>query len=44
MFTASQYNEVEMTHNPAYGPVATTVVKGEVQYEEVAPTTGGYSK
>ena len=39
----SQYNEVEMTHNPAYGPLTTTVVKGEVQYEEVAPTTGGDS-
>ena len=43
MAAASQYNEVELTHNPAYGPVATMVVKGEVQYEEVAPATSGYS-
>ena len=41
--TTSQYSEVEMTHNPAYGPLATMVVKGEEQYEEVAPDTGVYS-
>ena len=41
--TASQYNEVEMTHNPAYGPIATIMAKGEEQYEEVAPASGGYS-
>ena len=30
----SQHTDVEMTHNPAYGPIAT--LKGEAQYEEVA--------
>ena len=38
----SQYTDVEMTHNPAYGPIAT--LKGEAQYEEVAswlPMHGG---
>ena len=35
----SQYDEVEMTQNPAYGPVAATAVKKEPQYEEVAPPT-----
>ena len=30
----SQHTDVEMTHNPAYGPIAK--LKGEAQYEEVA--------
>ena len=30
----SPHTDVEMTHNPAYGPIAT--LKGEAQYEEVA--------
>ena len=30
----SQHTDVVMTHNPAYGPIAT--LKGEAQYEEVA--------
>ena len=36
----SQYDEVEMTQNPAYGPVAATK---EPQYEEVAPPTSGWN-
>ena len=42
----TQYSrdEVEMTRNPAYGPIATTSVKNvEVQYEEVSPPTGGWA-
>ena len=41
----SQYDEVEMTQNPAYGPVAAaaTAAKKEPQYEEVAPSTGGWN-
>ena len=37
--------EVEMTHNPAYGPVTTasSLKKVEPQYEEVAPPTGGWT-
>ena len=31
--------EVEMTHNPAYGP--SSVKKVDPQYDEVAPPTGG---
>ena len=39
----SQYDEVEMTQNPAYGPVAATVVKKEPQYEVVAPPSGDWN-
>ena len=40
MANPSQYDEVEMTNNPAYGPVA---AKKEPQYEEVAPPTCGWN-
>ena len=36
------HSEVEMTHNPAYGPVAATS-KDEPKYAEVGPPTGGTS-
>ena len=37
---ASQFSEVEMTYNPAYGPVATTAVDSGALYEEVAHAAG----
>ena len=45
----SQFDVVEMTQNPAYGPVAATAVKKdtqyeeETQYEEVALSTCGWN-
>lgn len=42
MMLNSHDDKVEMAPNPAYGTVATALDKKEVQYEEVAPTGGGY--
>ena len=39
----SQFSEVEMTYNPAYGPVATTAVDSGALYEEVAHAAGDSS-
>ena len=43
MTSESQFSEVEMTYNPAYGPVATTAVDSGALYEEVAHAAGDSS-
>ena len=43
VISASQFSEVEMTYNPAYGPVATTAVDSGALYEEVAHAAGDSS-